>query len=294
MSSQEAPASPKPPRTPQVVRSPVASWDMHAHIIGPPKTQVSTRSFTAAKASAADYLAVLDQLGLDCGLIVQPTVHGRDHSILTNALQVHSTRLLGVAVIDTLMTGAELDALKDRGVVGARIFDILGDRAASRNFKWIGARCADLNWFLQLAGPGRIFLSLRPLLERVRVPMVIDHLGWIDVREGVSGNAFQCVRQLVRDYGAFVKLSAMNRLSQEGPPFVDIVPFARALIEAAPQRVLWGSDWPHIGLPGQKAETPTLLDFLAQCASPDEIEAILVDNPRALLARARTKIASHL
>lgn len=277
----------RPARQPERLVPPADAWDMHAHIVGPVTSQAATRLFTAPEASVHDYVTMLDRLGIRHGMLVQPTVHGDDHCILLKGLRAYPSRLSGVAVIDATTSRSDLDAMRDAGVVGARLFDICGDGKAMTDLEAIASLCAAYGWFLQLAGPGRLYRLLEARIAGLRLPVVIDHFGWFDLANGVTGEDFRCLLRLVRGGDVYLKLSAANRLSKAGPPFPEILPFAKALIDAAPERLLWGSDWPHLGLDEDTPGTETMLDVLADCACEAVQALVLQHNPRTMLRSAK-------
>ncbi|GGC91113.1 amidohydrolase family protein [Chelatococcus reniformis] len=270
-----------PPRRLQV---PPGAWETHAHVIGVPPDHplVPDRHFTAPAAPPADFIAMLDRVGLAYGVLVQVSAHGTDNRLLLEALRRYPDRLRGVAVVDAATPDAVIAELKDAGVTGIRILDIVGGGVGMRSLEALADRCAELGWHIQVAVKGPSYSELEPRLARLRVPFIIDHMGWCPAPAGIAQPDFQAVLRLVRDTGCYVKLSGGFRLSGEPKPFRDTYAFARALIAAAPDRMVWGSDWPHVGLydAEERPDVGELLDGLADYTSdPGMQRRILVDNP---------------
>lgn len=267
------------PHPPLHFTLPAGAVDTHAHVIG--STYIDTRSYTPRPASPSAYLQMLDATGMASGVLVQVSVHGTDNSLLVQTLQAHRARLRGIAVVPADVPDVELARLKEAGVVGLRLNTTTGGGVGVADLERYDALCSELGWHLQfLVEPGQ----LQPLASRIaklRVPAVFDHMGYVHAGPGVEEGARTLV-QLVRD-GAWVKLSGGFRLSRTAAPYHDTVPFARALLEASPQRCVWGSDWPHVSFRGHMPNTGDLLDLFAEWV-PDacQREDVLVHNPHRL------------
>ncbi len=274
---------PAPPRVPP----PPGSWDCHAHVIGAPPEHplVPDRHYTAPTQAVEAFLGTLDAMGVRFGTLVQVSVHGTDNRLLVAALRDHPDRLRGVAVIDPGIGREELHALADAGVTGVRLLDIVGGGVAIEQLEAVAARCREVGWHVQLGLKAERYPSLLPRLLRLGVPVVVDHMGWSPVADGPEAPGFQAVLRLVREGDCWVKLSGGFRMSAAGAPWHDTVPMTRELLRAAPGRMVWGSDWPHVGLtdPAAMPGYGALLDLLAE-AVPDEAarRRVLVDNPAAL------------
>jgi 2-pyrone-4,6-dicarboxylate lactonase len=275
---------PHPASAPRRIEIPSGAWETHAHVIGPADAYpfVPGRHFNPPPASPANFVAMLDRLGLQYGVLVQVSVHGTDNRLLLKALREYPDRLCGVAVIDRAISDREAAILKEAGVRGIRILDIVGGGVGLQNLEVLADRCADIGWHIQIATRGETYPGLTDRLLRLRVPFIIDHMGWCAARNGVESAEFQAVLHIVRNTNCYVKLSGGFRLSAEAYPFHDVVPFARALIEAAPDRMVWGSDWPHVGLydPAEVPDAGRILDGLADYTDDAAQQAsILVSNP---------------
>ena len=181
------------------------------------------------------------------------------------------------------MSDGELTRLNDGGVRGLRLNVLFGGGVGLHALEPLAARIADLGWHIQLLLDARVMVELAPRIRRLGVPVVVDHMGHMNVSHGMTNPGFAALMDLVRDGLCWIKLSGNYRISAEGPPFADAVPFARALIEAAPEHMVWGSDWPHPALNDFMPNDGDLLDALDDFApEPDLKRAILVDNPANL------------
>lgn len=275
---------PRPATPPRRLKVPPGAWETHAHVIGAPPDYplVLERHYTAPPASPADFIAMLDSVGITFGVLVQVSAHGTDNRLLIEALRAYPDRLRGVAVIDPTTSDAVLADLKAAGVTGIRILDIVGGGVGMRSLEALADRCAEIDWHVQVAAKGESYPELAPRLLKLRAPFIIDHMGWCPAKAGISSPEFQAVMHLVRETGCYVKLSGGFRLSSDPKPFPDTVPFARALIALAPNRIVWGSDWPHVGLydPDARPDVGEILDGLVDYAPDPEVQRrILVDNP---------------
>ncbi|MEV6643107.1 amidohydrolase family protein [Amycolatopsis sp. NPDC051371] len=262
------------PRAPARVDVPPGSVDTHAHVVGA-SGFVENRSFTPPPATAADYTAMLDATKMTYGVLVQVSVHGTDNSLLLDTLRAHPGRLKGVAVVDPHVSDRERAELHDAGITGLRINTLTAGGVGFDALDRLEAICVEHGWHLQLFTDAAALKPVAAKLAELRVPYVLDHLGAPD---GKTGN--RLVRDLVAD-GAWVKLSGANRLAE--PPYAETVPFARELAAAAPDRCVYGSDWPHVGFWGPMPNDGDLVDLLADWVpDPGTRAAVLGANARRL------------
>jgi 2-pyrone-4,6-dicarboxylate lactonase len=283
----EPPACPPPdpnPHGPTRFKVPPGAVDTHAHVIGTPPDYpfVETRSYTPPGAPATAYLRMLDQTGMTYGVLVQVSVHGTDNRLMVETLRAHPQRLRGIAVVALDTPERELAALKEAGVVGLRLNVLYGGGVGFDQVENYGALCRELGWHLQFLIDARDLPPLAARLSRLPVPFVVDHMGHMPVAAGVDDPGFQTLVSLVRD-GAWVKISGAYRLTDAGPPYRDTIPFAHALVAAAPERCVWGSDWPHVSNWGFMMNVGDLLDLLADWVLDEATRrGVLVDNPHRL------------
>ena len=265
-------------------RVPPGAVDTHAHVIGLPPAYplVAERSYTPPAATADAYLAMLDATGMANGVLVQVSVHGSDNRLLLETLAAHRERLRGIAVIPLGLPDRKLAALKDGGIVGLRLNVLFGGGVGLDQIEAYGALAREMGWHLQFLLDARALPEIAGRLSRLPVPIVFDHRGHMPTSAGLDHPGFRILVGLVRD-GAWVKLSGAFRDSVTGPPYADTIPFARALNEAAPERCVWGSDWPHVAAWDGPPRTSVLLDLVADWV-PDAARrhGLFVDNPRRL------------
>lgn len=281
----EAPPCPPPdpaPHGPTRFTVPPGAVDAHAHVIGLPPAYpfVPERSYTPPKATAGAYLHMLDATGMVYGVLVQVSVHGTDNRLMLETLRAHRDRLRGVAVIPPGLADKELAWLKETGIAGLRLNVLYGGGIGLDYLERFGALCRDWEWHLQLLLDARALPELAPRIAKLPVPVVVDHMGHFPASLRVEEPGFQTLLALVRD-GAWVKLSGAYRLADA--PWMETVPLARALLDAAPGRCVWGSDWPHVSHWGRMMNVGDLLNLLADWA-PEESQRrrILVENPHRL------------
>lgn len=271
-----APMAASPPRR---MKLPVGAVDTHAHVIG--TRYIAERSYTPTPAPPQAYLRMLDAVGIERGVLIQVSVHGTDNTLMLETVRAHPDRLRGIAVVKHDAGDAQLRAMKESGVVGLRLNTTTGGGVGIAQLDRYEALCAELGWHLQFLVEPHQLAGLAPRIARLRVPAVFDHMGYVHAGEGMEEARGTLVR-MVRD-GAWVKLSGGFRLTRTGPPYLDTIALASALADAAPERCVWGSDWPHVSFRAQMPGTGDLLDLLADWV-PDEQRrmAILVDNPTRL------------
>jgi predicted TIM-barrel fold metal-dependent hydrolase len=278
---------PDPSPTPPGFVPPPGACDCHAHVFGPQDRYpyVAGRTYTPPDCPLPAYRRMLDTLGLARCVLVQPSVYGADNRLMMACLDELGAAARGVAVMSPRATDAELEALHARGVRGLRLNLIysgggvgLGDAEA------LAARIAPLGWHLQFLVDVSATPDLRRRLARLPVPCVIDHMGHLPAAKGVRDAGFRDLLDALAEGRTWVKLSGAYRMTAlADPPYDDVRPMAEALIAANPDRLVWGSDWPHPALHVPMPNDGTLLDLLAAWA-PDALlrRRILVDNPARL------------
>ncbi|MDA0991464.1 MAG: amidohydrolase family protein [Verrucomicrobia bacterium] len=264
---------------------PAGSCDCHAHVLGPPEIYpyVAERSYTPPTATLEAYQAMHKVLGIERAVIVQASVHGTDNKVTLDAIAGYGPNARGVAVVDATVDDKELVRLNDGGIRGLRLNVLFGGGVGMDALEPLAERIAAMGWHIQLMLNAGDLVELAPRLRRLPVPAVVDHMGHMNVAHGIDHPGFQTLINLVRDGVCWIKLSGNYRISAEGPPYSDVIPFARALIEAGPERMVWGTDWPHPALNDFMPNDGDLLDALDEYApDPDLKRAILVDNPAQL------------
>jgi predicted TIM-barrel fold metal-dependent hydrolase len=266
-------------------RAPALSCDCHFHIFGPYDRFPldAGRHYDPAAALIPAYLRVAEALGIGRMVVVQPSVYGTDNACsLDAAARFGLDRARVVAVVDDSFDDAALRDLHARGTRGVRFNAVSGNGTPLDQLDALARRIAPLGWHLQVYATGEILAGLAPRLAALPVEVVVDHMGGVRSAEGVNGAGFQALLRLMDSGRAWVKLCGY-RISSAGPPFHDVAPFARALLDAAPDRCLWGTDWPHPSLNDWMPEDGMLLDRLGEWApGAKERQRVLVDNPAAL------------
>ncbi len=262
-------------------------WDCHAHVFGPYArfALAEPRSYTPPEATTGGYLALLARLGLSHGVLVHPSAYGGDHSLLLHALDSHPD-LRGVVVMRA--DGAtDLRALRDRGVRAARFSHRSGagsNFAGSASFddlRQLAAALADAGLHAELWTDCAALPAIAAELERLPVPVVIDHMGGFDVAAGIDEPGFRCLRSLLERGRVHVKLCAYRNLlgtadAEAGRPF------HAALLQADPDRLVWGSDWPHLRVDPAPDAAQLLQRFRDWTGDDALVRRILVDNPARL------------
>lgn len=266
-------------------RAPALACDCHFHIFGPYDRFPlgAGRHYDPAAALIPAYLRVAEALGIGRMVIVQPSVYGTDNACaLDAAARFGPDRARVVAVVDDSFDNAALRALHAQGVRGVRFNTVSGNGTPLDQLEVLARRITPLNWHLQLYATGDALAALAPKLAELPVEVVVDHMGGVRTADGINGAGFQALLRLLEGGRAWVKLCGY-RISSAGPPFRDVAPFARALLDAAPDRCVWGTDWPHPSLSEWMPEDGALFDLLGEWA-PGEAERrrVLVDNPARL------------
>ncbi|MFT3814948.1 MAG: amidohydrolase family protein [Acidovorax sp.] len=264
--------------------------DTHAHVVSPDESAyplVANRSYTPVPAPEADYLAMLDKTGMDRGVLVQISVYGTDNRYMLEVLRRHPDRLRGIGVVAPDVSERSLRDMHEAGVRGLRLNVLYGGGVGLDAADTLAAKIKDMGWHLQLLLDARQLPGMMPRLQKLPVPIVVDHMGHMPVAEGLQSPGFQALAHLLRE-GWWAKLSGAYRIS-EMPDYADVTPWAQALVEAAPDRLVWGSDWPHVAV-NPMPDAGQLRNLLATWV-PDAAarKKILVDNPARLYDFAKTE-----
>lgn len=263
--------------------------DCHAHVCGPQSRYpyAANRLYTPHDASPADYRGMLDALGLERGVLVQPSIYGTDNRALLDALALDPARLRGVAVVPWEVSSAELDRLHAAGVRGVRqnIVDLKEGKGLLplQELKALARKVKPLGWHVEFLMHVDEFPQLDRQLADFPVGVVFGHLGYVPASKSTEEPGFQALLRLMRDGKAWVKLTAPYRLTPSAMPYPETDAFARALLEAAPGRLVWGTDWPHVFIKSAMPEDRKLLELFEHWV-PDAAarRRILVENPARL------------
>ena len=287
MTTIETCAPPDPHTRTPVYRPPAKSCDAHCHVFGPASKfpYAEDRTYTPPDAPFENFVALQRVLGLERAVIVQASCHGTDNRATLDAIERSKGRFRGVAIVDETFTDRDYAALDDGGIRAVRFNFVrhLGGRPDMAVFRSVIARLQELGWHLILHFDAGDIVEFRDLLGTLPVPYVIDHMGRVKAKDGLDQPAFRALLELMKDERCWVKVCGAERVSSAGPPFADAVPFAQALIAAAPGRVLWGTDWPHPNVGKHMPNDGDLIDLLPRMI-PDELlrRKVLVENPTRL------------
>ncbi len=276
-------------RTPRIVM-PRHACDTHAHVCGPFEqyAYAAERLYTPPDETWPMYRRMLDTLGVDRAVLTQPSVYGTDNTALVDALAAGGLSVRGVAVVDPSIDDASLQALDKAGARGVRINIV--DRRENRNVMVLdelmplARRIAPMGWHIEFLLQADAVPDLAEAAAQLPVPIVLGHLGYVHADKGGANNpGFQTLVRLMDTGRCWVKLTGPYRISGVELPYADIVPMAHALVAAAPQRLLWGTDWPHVMMKKRMPNDADIADLLLDWV-PDEAhrQQILVENPRQL------------
>lgn len=267
---------------------PAGACDCHAHVIGPSHDYplVAARSYTPIEAPLAAWQHMLSVLGLTRGVIVQPSFYGTNNRATLDAVAMAGKDFRAVVVTDPDVTHAALDAMHKAGARGVRINLIFAGGADIADLRGYAHKLADRGWHLQfLADVSRLTAETWDALDSLPCDLVFDHMGHMEAAKGVEAPGFQSLLRLLETGRTWVKLSGAYRITDgTTPSYDDTAPLAQALIAARPDRMLWGSDWPHPAIDIPMPQDGALLDMLSDWTGNDPalIQRILVDNPAHL------------
>ena len=269
-------------------RAPVGAVDAHCHVFGPGDVfpYSPKRKYTPCDASKDQLFALRDYLGFSRNVIVQASCHGTDNSALVDALASAGELARGVAVVAPDVSDADLQSMHDAGVRAARFNFVkrLVDATPKEIFMRTAERIKELGWHIVVYFEAPAREELPPFLETLPTTGVVDHMGRPDVTKGVDHPDFQRFISLLEGNENFwTKVSCPERLTVSGPPYDDVVPFAKTLVDAFPSRVLWGTDWPHPNMKSHVPDEGVLVNTIPRIATTNELQhALLVENPMRL------------
>jgi 2-pyrone-4,6-dicarboxylate lactonase len=268
---------------------PPGSVDAHCHVFGPADKFpfAPERKYTPCDASRDQLFALRDHLGFDRNVIVQATCHGNDNRAMIDALAHSGGRARGVASVGRDVTDAELQAMHAAGVRGTRFNFVkrLVDVTPREVLIEIANRIAPLGWHVVVYFEAQDLPEFWDFFTALPTTVVVDHMGRPDVSKPVDGPEFELFVKLLQAHpNIWSKVSCPERLSMVGPDgYDDVVPFARRIVEAFPDRVLWGTDWPHPNMKTHMPDDGKLVDFVPRIATTPELQhKLLVDNPTRL------------
>ncbi len=273
---------------------PSGACDTHFHIFGPPDRfpYSEARRYTPPGAPLESYRKMAEIARLERGIAVQPTLHGFDNAAILDAVARSGGAMRAVVRFNDKTTDEELERLHEAGARGAR-FSLMSDRPGSVDMvSHAIPRMQKLGWSLVLHVEADHFVAAEAFIRTIPIPTVIDHLARSKPSQGLDQPAFRLLRDLLKDDRFWAKIASVNKVSEkkdarvaEGLPFTDVVPLGQAVIADAPDRVIWGTDWPHGNIfePGRTPNDGDLVDLVAEMAGDAAtLKKILVDNPTRL------------
>ncbi|MEY3664001.1 MAG: hypothetical protein RLZZ153_183 [Pseudomonadota bacterium] len=270
-------------------KPPAGAVDAHCHVFGPAAQFpfAPERKYTPCDASREQLFALRDYLGFERNVVVQATCHGNDNRALVDALVHSGGRARGVASVARDVTDQELRDMHSAGVRGTRFNFVrrLVDFTPREVLADIAARIAPLGWHVVVYFEAQDLPQLWDFFTTLPTVVVVDHMGRPDVSKPVDGPEFNLFVKLLQEHpNIWSKVSCPERLSKSGPPhYADVVPFARRIVETFPDRVLWGTDWPHPNMKSHMPDDGHLVDFIPGIAPTPELQRkLLVDNPMRL------------
>ena len=286
MREPDIPAPVAPKRRP-TVQFPAGATDCHAHVFGPQSRYplLADTHFVPHETPWDDYAAMLVSVGCDRAVLVQPSVYGTDTSAIEHALAAaNAIELRAVAVVAPDVSDRELERLHEVGFRGIRINVAAPTRGLRlEHAQKLAPRIRGLGWHLQFYADFHKQPEAADVLASLPVPIVIDHFGHVPAEQGVASSGFKTVLRLLARENCWAKLSAPYLISHAFPGFGDVAPFAHSMIAVAPDRIVWGTDWPHPSARERMPADADLADILSQWV-PDELtrRRVLVDNPSRL------------
>jgi predicted TIM-barrel fold metal-dependent hydrolase len=279
------------PKTPQL-QLPPGACDAHCHVFGPAAKfpYADDRSYTPPDAPVAALRKLHATLGISRAVIVHASCHGTDMEVTLDAIAGSNGAYRGVACVKDSVTDRELAALQEGGIRGIRFNFVkhLGGVPDLNVFHRLLARIKPMGWHVVLHFDAEDILTQQPLLKKINVPFIIDHMGRVKAADGLEQKPFKMLLELFKNNPlAWIKVCGSERVSAGRRPFRDAVPFAQALISVDPGRILWGTDWPHPNISKDMPNDGELVDLFGEiCPDPKWRQKILVDNPTRMYWQA--------
>ena len=277
------------PRKPQYI-PPEGAVDAHCHIFGPEEVfpYSAERKYTPCTGSKDDLLALRDHLGLFRNVIVQASCHGRNNDALIDGLRSAGDLARGVAVVDDSISAEELQSMHEAGVRGVRFNFVrrLVDPKPREHYQKIVDKIAAMGWHIIVYIEAADFADQIPFLKSLPVTVVFDHMARPDISQGVDHPDFKRFLDLLEDEKFWTKVSCPERLTTHGGchmNYSDVVPFMKRVVDSYPDRVLWGTDWPHPNMKSHMPDDGQLLELIPLIAdNAEKQQKLLVDNPMRL------------
>lgn len=273
-------------RTPNY-KPPPGACDAHCHIFGPGDVYpyAPDRSYTPPDAPLSRFKSLQATLGLERAVLVNASCHGNDNTVILDAIAQSEGKYRGVANVEAAITDAELERLHEGGIRGIRFNFVrhLGGTPDMDDFHALVERIAPLDWHVVLHFDAIDLPEHADMLKSLPVPFIIDHMGRVPTKDGIEQKPFKILLETARMENCWIKVCGAERISSAGPPFTDAVPFAKAVLETAPERSLWGTDWPHPNIKKHMPNDGDLVDLIPLMMPDPALQRIvLVDNPQRL------------
>lgn len=282
-------------RKPQLI-APPGACDTHLHVYGPSGIYplAAERNYTPdVHSTLEDYLKVHQALGLERAVIVTGSANGTNNQVTLDALARMNGKFKGLALLDPTVTDSELKRLKDAGFTGFRVKANGKGGLSFEDTKKISARVSGFSWHVEFMSQSMAeVIAAVPLLNELKMPYMFDHVAHAELRHNKDDREFRELLALLGgEEHAWINLYSFYQLSKAGPPdYADMIDVVRAIIDARPDRVIWGSNWPHAGIAAPMPDDGDLLDFLLAAAPDEKIRnRVLADNPVALYGWKQTE-----
>jgi len=275
------------PKKPDFVL-PKGAVDAHCHVFGPsPEFPFAPeRKYTPCNAGKDKLFELRDYLGFERNVIVQATCHGKDNRAMVDACRAAGDKARGIASVGPEISREELEAMHEAGVRGVRFNFVkrLVDATPKEVFLSIADKIKDLGWHIVVYFEAADLEELEPFLKQLPTTIVVDHMGRPDVTKGVDHPDFQrFIRLMEENENIWSKVTCPERLTVQGTPYDDVVPFYQAIVDRFEDRVLWGTDWPHPNMKSHMPDDGALVDYIPKIArTPTQQQKLLVDNPMRL------------
>jgi predicted TIM-barrel fold metal-dependent hydrolase len=268
-------------------RPPPNACDAHCHIFGPGDKYpyAPDRSYTPPDAPLERFVELQKTLGLSRAVLVNASCHGVDNTVILDAIAQSGGRYRGVANVDDSFTDRDFDRLHEGGIRGIRFNFVqhLGGTPDMDEFERLVERAAACGWHVVLHFDAKDLLEFDSMLRRLPVPFIIDHMGRVPTKDGLEQEPFKILLNVARMESCWIKICGAERISSKGPPFTDAVPFAQAILKVAPDRALWGTDWPHPNIKKHMPNDGDLVDLIPLFMPDAALQRkVLVDNPQRL------------